>query len=214
MHAADADSRHRTALYGQVHVTFWGPNFPLLQVRERPNTDSLIFVDMRHICKRFVRRILGKGWCVNTVHITAPVLLTLSKKLRVGSSLEAALRERDFMSVRAALDVMLALVEIGAFEHVGHLEPSLRAAHAAVRAMHWFVHHTLQYYFQNARPLQDRLLHAAKAALHLLVLQQQTNTLSTPLYVDFQTEYSTVFSFVRFFFFSAYFVLCTLQHPK
>jgi len=123
------------------------------------------FVDMRHICKRFVRRILGKGWCVNTVHITAPVLFTLSKKLRVGSSLEAALRERDFMSVRAALDVMLALVEIGAFEHVGHLEPSLRAAHAAVHATHWFVHHTLQYVVVFPRCI-----------------------------VYFQTEYSTIFS--------------------
>jgi hypothetical protein len=48
-----------------------------------------------------------------------------------------ALKENDFMSVRAALDVMLAIAEIGGVVDVARLDPSMRAMHAAVRALHW-----------------------------------------------------------------------------
>ena len=197
VHAADADSRHRSALYSRTKVHFWGADFSLLQVRVgAKDSHVMISVDMRHICKRFVRRILGQGWCINTVHITATILVQLAKALHVGKGLEVALKEKDFMSVRAALDVMLAIAEIGGVVDVARLDPSMRAMHAAVRALHWFVLHTYTYYFHNKRPLGERLLHAAKASLHLLVLQHQTNVLSAPLYVDFQTEFSTIFCFV------------------
>ena len=81
---------------------------------EAPSADrTLISVDMRHVCRRFVRRIWGQGWCINTIHITATHLLQLARKPGVGKDLELVSKERDFMFVRAALHVMRAIAKTG-----------------------------------------------------------------------------------------------------
>ena len=62
-------------------------------------------------CRHFVRRLWGQGWCIDTIHSMATLLLQLAQKPGVGKDLEVALRERDFTSVRAALGVRRAIVE-------------------------------------------------------------------------------------------------------
>jgi len=66
----------------------------------------MVYLDMWHICEWFVRRFFSSEWHINNIKVIALVLQQLSKTFCVAKNLESALKEKELMSLRAALNVM------------------------------------------------------------------------------------------------------------
>ena len=88
------------------------PGMPLY-ARWVTREECTISFDERHITKRMVRLFVNHGMTVDGVHIDVQLLRQMSKALSVATGLEAALRQKDFMSVPHALAILRAIVDVG-----------------------------------------------------------------------------------------------------
>lgn len=197
-HGTDGDSRRRRAFHMMTVDVKTREDMPLFQRLELED-DSQPSKDQRHLTKRVARLIMRGTLSIGGHPLSLDVLVNLAHALgmpHVATKLERTKKEKDFMSVPVALDVLNALSDIAAADHES-LDPSRYAQASTVRRLHWFVKHTDGYYYQNGRSVEDRLVSAAAASVHLMQLYRQSKCFSEWLYTDLQIEFSGVFEAVH-----------------
>ena len=88
------------------------PNMPFKQALIT-NDGAMISEDQRHIMKRMVHHFLNNGITLSDIKVTPDILLQLAKQLSVALGLDAAISQRDFMSVPSALTIVDAIIQVG-----------------------------------------------------------------------------------------------------
>ena len=163
-YASDGDKRRAAAFRNLSAEVISLDGFLFLQVRVL-KSGATVTKDMRHILKRFVRRLFSKNaFRVHGVTIDVDVLCTLAKTLGVARRLANAVKEVDFMSVPNALVIIDCITEIAMADHTD-LDSSRHAQARAIWSLHWVVFYARDYYFSNTHALSLRMAYAECAHL-------------------------------------------------
>ena len=132
----DGDKRRGAAYRSLTDRVVNVPGFRFLQIRVL-HGEATVTKDLRHILKRFVRRLFSANpISIYGIAVDTNVLLLLANALSTASRLNAAFKEEDFMSVPNALTIIDGMTEIACADFAD-LDPSRRAQAVAIRRLHW-----------------------------------------------------------------------------
>ena len=110
-YATDGDKRRGAAYRSLTDRVVNVPGFRFLQIRVL-HGEATVTKDLRHILKRFVRRLFSANpISIYGIAVDTNVLLLLANALSTASRLNAAFKEEDFMSVPNALTIIDGMTE-------------------------------------------------------------------------------------------------------
>ena len=195
MYAKDGDKLRGAAYCSSTYRVVNVPGFRFLQIRVL-HCGATVSKDLRHILKRFIRRLFSANpICIYGIAMDVDVLLLLANALRVASTLTNAFKEENFMSVPnlITIDCMPEIARVD----FAHLDPSRRAQALAVGRLHWPVYYAREYYFWNKEPLTACITLAAAGAGHALAMLHECSPFDTHWYCDLVEELGGVVWDVR-----------------